>query len=284
MRPLFSIGIVTIRARFQLLRRLLKSLKEQNYPQDRLEILLVPNMAALEWKILAEALGDLATPALRVLDAHHRTLGAARNEILISAKGSLLLFLDDDCWLGDLAHLSRRETLHNLHPSTVIGGRYVTPPENLARNFYNELCNLWFEFDEQGWKMLGGNTSYPLDLIRQHQFTFDSERDYGGNENPLNLNLWKARVSFLKSESLGVLHEENLGLVDLGRKAFRQGSARALEARDGKSRPALLKLLNAAYEKRFRLSQAAGFFLAGEMGFLSAKIAKLLKRDELREP
>jgi glycosyltransferase involved in cell wall biosynthesis len=272
-RRSLTVGIVTIRERFQLMRRLLKSVFEQDYPSTKLEVLLVPNMESGEWHLLANALGELNHPNLRVLPAKKRTLGAARNEILEEAQGEILLFLDDDCWLPDRAHLSRRETLHRLHPDRVIGGKYASDPTGDRRNFYNEICNLWFDLDVQGWKLLGGNISYPMNLVRQHQASFDSQQDHGGNENPMNLMLWNRGVGFHKAESLTVGHEESLSLVHLGKKAFRQGRARALENRPPKSRPTVGRLVKTALQHGFKWGHV-GFFCLGEIGYVSKKLEK----------
>ncbi len=289
-----SIGVVTIRERLQGLRRLLKSLHTQEYPKELIQIILVPNMDSREWALLSQALESEFLIGVQILEAHARVLGAARNEIIDCADGEVLLLLDDDCWIEDSRHLSRRSRLHELHPETVIGGYYNDDASVASDHFYNDLCNTWVEMDPQGWKCLGGNTSYPLEVLKNSGARFNDHHAYGGNENILNLKLWKQKIRFYKTRSVSVGHQDPSRFSKVLKKAVLQGRARAHEDRDAGDRPELRSLAKSLFDKvlkKKRPLKHLSYYLLGEIAYFSESLSETLTetlpeslRDRLKKP
>lgn len=133
--PTFSIIVPTI-GRIPALHNCLEAVKALNYPQEKLEILVVfDGCSPLE----LPALGSLT---VRTLSQPQRGPAAARNYGASVAAGKYLAFTDDDCvlspdWLLTLA------AVFNRYPDTMAGGKTIN---SLADNPYASASQLLVDF------------------------------------------------------------------------------------------------------------------------------------------
>jgi len=69
----------------------LKSVRDQSYPKDKIEIIVVDNGSKDETVSLAEKISDRVIPGVK------GTVAAVRNRGAEAAKGDFLVFVDSDC-------------------------------------------------------------------------------------------------------------------------------------------------------------------------------------------
>lgn len=106
----------------RFLQRCLESLRQQNYPDNLWELIVVDNGSTDNSATVARGFTDkvISAPGLRV--------GAVRNIGAKHAVGDLLVFIDADCTL-DPDWLKRAEQLTLRHPSAVFGGAAKLPDQ-----------------------------------------------------------------------------------------------------------------------------------------------------------
>ncbi|RYD48305.1 MAG: glycosyltransferase [Verrucomicrobiaceae bacterium] len=131
--------------------RCLVALRLQDYPSDRLEIIVGDNASPEGEAAIAELLG--AGVKLVVVTA--RGAGPARNGAAIHAVGEVLAFTDCDCvpepgWL--------REGVAALAQSDIVGGRVRVLVESQARMTATEAFEVEFAFDNEGYVKRKGFT------------------------------------------------------------------------------------------------------------------------------
>jgi glycosyltransferase involved in cell wall biosynthesis len=162
VKPLVTV-IVPTHGRPVLLGHLLRSLVEQAWPADRMEIIVVHNDSPDNTEDVVA--GYAATSAVPI--AYHRTHfsgpGASRQFGAEHAKGSVLAFIDDDCqatpgWLAaGVAELGRGHGL--------VQGRTLPNPTQPRRFLektvsvtgptpYYETCNIFY--DAAAFRAIGG--------------------------------------------------------------------------------------------------------------------------------
>lgn len=98
VRPLPSISVVIpTYNRPEVLARTVRHLLTQDYPMDRVEILLVDNSSQQNQAILAALVAGTGAPVWLVA-SRNRLPAIKRNEGLDLATGDLVLFMNDDVW------------------------------------------------------------------------------------------------------------------------------------------------------------------------------------------
>jgi glycosyltransferase involved in cell wall biosynthesis len=124
-RPPFVSVVIPTRNRIHLLTDALGSLLEQDYPEDRYEIVVVDDGSTDGTAGIVDALATARQqPRMRLVRRPPKNQNAARNLGVSTARGSLVAFLDDDevaprNWLSGLVEGRKR------HPDVdVVGGPY----------------------------------------------------------------------------------------------------------------------------------------------------------------
>jgi len=214
------------------LRRTLAALARQNYPHDRLEVIVAPDggdpsalagVAGAEWPF---ALRIAPQPVAIATGA-----AAARNRGAALASGTLLIFLDDDIEAdADLvrAHVSAHARLEN----GVVTG-YLPPALDGRRDFFGVMLRGWWEamfhrvrdpghrFGYQD--LLSGNVSLPAALFKSIGGFDASLRCHEDYE--LGYRLIRAGAHFAFADGARGLHHERTDLARALRRKFDEGRA-----------------------------------------------------------
>lgn len=135
MLPFISVIIPTHAPDLARLHRTLEALAHQAYPPDRWELLLVDNASPAP---LASELAQRGHPAARVLREERLGLTHARLAGIAAAKGSILVFVDDDNLL-DQDYLAVAAHFLDQHREVAVAGgqirgEFEVPPAAWARN------------------------------------------------------------------------------------------------------------------------------------------------------
>lgn len=223
--PVLSLVIPTHR-RANSLERLLASIARQDLRRDEFEVLVVANLDDSETRRVCEAV------ALRGLEIRFLVVGSiganrARNLGIENSRGEVLLFLDDDCRLARVDHLSKLVETFTLEVDLdVRGGPYLSSPEStrIGRS-YNALVNAWAKGRSIDRPLFaGGNLA--VRRVRLGDVRFDDAIDYGGSEISFQIDLQSNGAKARWDESSGVFHEIEATPMQIARKAWRQGSAK----------------------------------------------------------
>lgn len=209
--------------------RLVESLQLQNMVSSSYEVLVVYNS---ESQKNSSPLKDSAL--VKIFCAPSPGVNHARNHGALQARGSVILFLDDDCAVTDSLFLQKHISYHQSFPQlAAVGGPYLlTQNASLCDKIYHVNNANWIQANltatSRSTALLGGNASYKA-FIFANGFRFTEEILYGGSETPLNTILalkYGAHGYFL---DLAVVHNTQLNLIRLLRKAFLQGLGAGLQ-------------------------------------------------------
>ena len=219
--------IIPTHKRADQVTRLLKTIAEQDFPHEDLQVLLISNLKDEKlreqipyWKSL-------------FFDFKYRELGCvgvnkARNMGIRFSAGDILYFLDDDCLLPNKNHLRNLVLEHERNPSVIgIGGSYKALESFYGlEKFYHEHSQKWIEnFVSSGKEtsqLVGGNASYKREIFDKG-FYFDPLIAFGGSEEGFNRSLKGAGYTLLYSEKLWLFHVVELKLLFFIKKSFKQG-------------------------------------------------------------
>jgi glycosyltransferase involved in cell wall biosynthesis len=224
---MISVVIPTFR-RQNRLRDLLGSLERQvsNVP---FEVIVVANLPEVGLKKVVESYG----PRFRFHETGRIGVNIARNKGRERARGSVILFLDDDTYITNRDFLQKHFNEHEQHPEAVaIGGPY-NPKASLsgAESAYHwilhhEALMAKVERDETR-TLLAGNVSFKADGL-EPRHRFDDRLVFGASEQSLFQKLRHEQNLFLSLDSLAVEHRLSLNLFGIARTAFFQGYGRGL--------------------------------------------------------
>lgn len=149
----------------------------------------------------------------------------ARNMGISKAKGDILLFLDDDCFLQDTNLLNKHICLHKENPHLdAIGGNYnLIGRQNIWSKTYHQICQNWLQTqDKTQPRLLGGHTSYKQRVFSEG-FRFAPHIKFGGSETELNDRLCANGKILSYFSELCIDHNIQLSLFNYCKKAFLQG-------------------------------------------------------------
>ena len=274
-----SIVVPTHRRPFQA-QELLKSIAEQDFPKEDLQVLLVSNLkdkklrkSAVYWeKIFFD---------FKYLETGLKGVNKARNLGVRFARGDIIYFLDDDCLLQNKGHFKLLVAEHE-KSAIGIGGGYK-PLENShgMEKFYQDNTDQWIKsssvLKDQSAQLVGGNASYKREVFDKG-FYFDSSIVFGGSEESFNRSLRAQGWTLLFVDKLSVLHKVRLSWPAFIKKSFKQGmgSAKSHTREEGYSlkdkwaftHSENLSSYSLLYSVFFKLGFFWGLSELGKQGFL----------------
>ena len=217
-----SVIIPTFR-RTEVLHQLLESLKRQ-VCQCSFEVIVVANLPEPGLKKHVESHG----PQFRFLETGRVGANIARNKGLERAKGDVVIFLDDDCYLQDAGFIEKIYRRHEAHPECLgIGGRYLLKKNaNSFETAYHLIADHWLTQSkrrrDETTNLVGGNCSFKIAPLGS-KLRFDDSIAFGGTETALFDALSKEGFVFLLCDDLLVEHHLKLDLFGLFKKSYLQG-------------------------------------------------------------
>lgn len=227
--------VVPTHNRCRSLQRTLEALRAQQYYLERMEIIVV-----------ADGCNDDTLPMLRtyraacplqIIESGGNGPASARNRGAASARGQIVLFLDDDVEPRP-ALVAAHAQAHGARPGQVVIGAY--PPLPVARrSYFHQRTRFWWEekFRELGapgrrftyQDLLSGNLS--LDRATFARFGgFDTALGKAREDYEFGLRLIKAGIPFhYVPEALADHHEHETSNLDSGlRRARHEGRSDVL--------------------------------------------------------
>jgi glycosyltransferase involved in cell wall biosynthesis len=277
IQPVVSVVIPTHR-NVASLRELLGSLERQS-KRIEYEVIVVANLPEPGLKKVVESYG----PRFRFLETGRLGNAIARNKGLERARGRIVLFLDDDCYLPDRDFLQRVTELHALRPQAVaIGGPYGlregagSPDVVRFLAASRDFASARRRFDETT-MLHGGNWSFKLSG-RDSKPKFDERVTSTGSELELFRRLRAQGHALSVSDELAVVRRTGTSIWKLLRGAYSRGVTlgrldadrerikhwnSTLEARDVSENESIpwswrIAVLFKLYEKAFELGRAVG--------------------------
>lgn len=167
-RPDITIIIATFNSA-KFLGRALDAVRRQDYPQEKIEILVVDGGSSDETPALAASYGCIVIDNPETEPVNAKFLG------LKHARGRYLVFLDSDEVMQDKASLRRKREIFaaetNVH--AVIGSGYVNPdPKNIANEYINEFGDPFSFFI---YRLSKGSRFFTDTLRRRYQVAKETE-------------------------------------------------------------------------------------------------------------
>ncbi len=229
-----SVVIPTFRHQ-QTLRELLGSLERQTCSVP-FEVIVVANLPEVGLKKVVESYG----PRFRFHETGKVGTNIARNKGFDLARGQILLFVDDDSYLGDREFVQKHYNAHLQHPQAIaIGGAYspksaMTTVETAYHWILDHrFLSVRLERDEAR-TLMAGNVSLKRQMLEQRH-RFDERNRFGASEESFFAKLRSEQNLFLIFDSLSLEHRVHVGWFSLMRKGFYQGYGRKLSQSDGNS-------------------------------------------------
>ena len=169
----------------------------------------------------------------------------ARNKGIERSQGEWIYFLDDDCLPKDELFFETAAKKVNEEPSyNVWGGLYSSNDTmGLLSKYYIFKANSWIlqnSYDEGGFTdmLLGGNLLIRSSLFK-NGLRFNEEIIFGSSETEMINRLRLLAVPFRLSTELNLIHNIDIKMFDLLRKAYLQGFGS--------------KLANISLQKKYRM-------------------------------
>lgn len=217
-----SVIVPTFR-RTSLLRDLLGSLERQ-ICEVPFEVIVVANLPEKDLKKMVLSFGN----RFRFFETGRINSSIAKNKGIERSTGTILLFLDDDCYLQSRDVLQRHWELHETHVDAVaIGGRYSLKPD--ARDFeraYHWITDLRLTRARRDGSaavdLPGGNCSFKKKLLGK-LLHFDEALPARGAETSLFNQLSRSNYKILGFDELTVEHRLQTGRWDISKKGFQAG-------------------------------------------------------------
>lgn len=156
---------------------------------------------------------------------------SARQVGVENARGSVYLFLDDDCVLEDKNLLQWHYQWHREHPNaTGVGGTYaLTDESDVWAKTYHFIQQKWLydhlKPDGTCLHLLGGHLSLKSEIFEEQGF--DTKIRFGGTETEFQIRLALTNRYLYFVPTKFVLHGERLGLKSFLSKSFKQGMGHA---------------------------------------------------------
>jgi glycosyltransferase involved in cell wall biosynthesis len=180
-------------------------------------------------KMLEEKLA--AWQEVRYLASDRLGANHARNLGLNHARGGVVLFLDDDCFVHHPSFLRDHVRAHERRPdATAVGGPYSCPIQagRLARAYHAQQMKWLHEGLRPGYHsdlLVGGNLSLKRKAL--NGLLFESALVFGGTETEFLFRLTASGHKSVFDDLLTVEHRAKIGFWLFFKKAFLQGKGTA---------------------------------------------------------
>ncbi len=132
-KPIVSIIIATHNSA-RLLPKVLQSIKSQDYPRSKIEVLVIDGGSTDDTRHIARMHGSQVIDNPKILPAWAKYIGFLR------ARGTYLMYLDSDEVIDDTRSITRKVKAFEIHPSVraVTGSGYKSPK---SFSFLNDYIN-----------------------------------------------------------------------------------------------------------------------------------------------
>jgi glycosyltransferase involved in cell wall biosynthesis len=216
--------------RVALLARCLNSLFHQDAYKghQRLEIILALDSRDEITEDWAKS-QKIIQAGVKIARAQKGGANSARNAGINIAKGHIIFFLDDDCFVPDKTWMEK--VLYSFKKdkeAAVIGGKYLLRKNSCLSEFVrNQLDNFYLENNRiKGCRvraLLGGNSGYRKTIFKEYGL-FDEFISYGGAETEMNLRITEGGGKMCLNDNISVFHQkEHEHFLSYFLKSFRQG-------------------------------------------------------------
>lgn len=274
--------IIPTHRRDILIAQCLESLFVQDYPQDRIELMVIDDSGNVPADRLLNKL-RVGHSNLRILSQQHKGPAAARNLGIRSSKGRIICFIDDDCvaaknWVSSMARA------HDQHPDiAAIGGTTVTSTDKipvLAGQFlatgsietqingnketiFFPTCNV--SFKRHVLEVSGFDEKFPLP---------------GGEDLELFWRLFKRGHRFVWDKSILVIHHREDTLRSFLKQAFVYGRGNYLVQHLHQDQPLLKELKTGTFQ--FWIATLLNIFKIPRFSYVLGR--KLIKEYNIDSP
>lgn len=217
-----SVIIPTFR-RPLLLRDLLASLERQICDVP-FEVIVVANLPERGLRKTVQSFGR----NFRFYETGRLNASIAKNKGLEKALGSIVLILEDDCYLQSRHVLQRHWEMHTRYPDAVaIGGRYsLKPGARKIERAYHWITDLRLtnarRDQNHAIDLPGGNCSFKRKLLGE-TLRFEESLPPRGSDTALFNNLVRHGYKILAFDDMVVEHRLQLNRMEFMRKAFAEG-------------------------------------------------------------
>lgn len=242
-RPLVSVVIPTI-GQSSHLRGLLERLQRQKFRHQQdsqhpaFEVLVIANIPRQDLRNLVASMDRNANGRFEYLETGKLGVNLARNKGIERAHGDVVLFLDDDAILDELAveseyFLEAHYQKHRDLPEAIaVGGPYrLVGATSRWDTAYHHIAAQWIRRHRRAHnrieQLLGGNLSFKLDRLRALSERFDEAIPYGGAETGICQRLVDRKEQLFYFDELVVGHAPGMTRQSLMRKAYLQGAGAA---------------------------------------------------------
>ncbi|MFZ3229161.1 MAG: glycosyltransferase family 2 protein [Pseudobdellovibrio sp.] len=215
---------------------LLESLKNQKVDFN-FEVLLVDNSLNAETNLKLVKLALESKLNIKVIRTSKKGVNFARNLGIEVSQASVLLFIDDDCWMNDRLLLAKHVYFHTeFQDYFAIGGIYTLhETSGFFDRYYQLIQMLWLynglirnngSNSKQTRYLIGGHFSAKKNMLDQFNIRFDEQIIYGGSELSLFLQARKLK-QLLRLENISLIHRPELSFFILIKKLYKQGQGKA---------------------------------------------------------
>ena len=217
--------IVASRFNIAFLKRLFTSLQSQSY--KNFEVLIcATNPEQRHQQTIRSFAGELN---YRIVATPKHSIASARNQGIKVAKGEIVFFLDEDCYLPRRNYLQQMTQFHQKRPTHAAGGFYLSETTStMSDQFYNYMCNAWAKSYQKlkttSPVLLGGCCFYPRQLLQQNKISFDERNSRAGEEYLLNSSWADVGLQIQLSSRWSVFHQPKTSLYGVFRKSWTQGA------------------------------------------------------------
>jgi len=275
-----------------LVRRILLQLCEQT--TTGFEVVVVDDGSA---QSVAESLADLRPPwPLRILRQKNAGAAAARHQGALSARGELLLFVDDDMQVGR-DFVARHLAAHEGAGRTVVLGRIRADPGLGSMPFFERWHSRLLDrkaqaiadgsLEPRGHLLFSGNASLRRDdylAVGGFDFSLENSEDV-----ELGLRLEKAGVAFRFCEAAWTLHgSDHTSVSSWRRRARRYGACdhriAGMHSELRHASPWRFAVDMSSVARPFIAAAVLAPRAAGVAAGLSARAASVLDRLRLERP
>jgi glycosyltransferase involved in cell wall biosynthesis len=231
--PLLSVVLTTCN-RPDLLRLVLDGLARQTMPTDKWEVVIVDDGSQTPTREIAREFADKIE--ISYIYQENSGLAAARNAGVALARGSIVLFQDDDD-MPDENLVAEHIRSHQQHPdeNIVVLGHLDWHPELTVTPLMHYITHeggQYFGYDNMvdekmygAWKWWGGLVSVKTSLLRSVEGPFDSTFRFGHEDTELVCRLLSREVKVLYNASARKLLLRPVGFEDFCSRRVRQGRA-----------------------------------------------------------